>query len=333
MGRNLPQVICSHALPEAWLASLKNRCEIIMGPDSVELPGFSPALRKHLDGIEGILSLLSVRIDEPFLAEAPSLRVVSNMAVGVDNIDLAACGRRGIPVGNTPGVVTDATAELCIGLMFAVARRIPETAAAAKAGNWTAWSPTGWLGTDLLGATLGIVGLGSIGRAVASRAAALGMKVVYTSRTRKPDAEAAMALEYMAFEDVLRASDFVALTVALTPETEQLINARALSLLKPSAYLINVARGSVVDTAALADALRNGLLAGAALDVTEPEPLPPTHELFSFPNCVITPHIGTASYRTRKQMAEIACENLLAGLEGRALPHCANARFLPGEIP
>ncbi len=301
---------------------------MLIGPDSVEFPGFSPALDEHLESAAGLLSLLSVRIDAGFLSKAPGLRVVSNMAVGVDNIDLEACGRRGIPVGHTPDVVTDATAELCIGLMFAIARRITETAAAARGGKWKAWSPAGWLGSDIRGATLGVVGLGKIGQAVASRAAGLGMKVVYTSRTRKMDAETSLGAAFLPFDELLRTSDFICLTVALTPETHRLVDARALRLMKPTAYLVNVARGSVVDTAALSHALRDGIIAGAALDVTDPEPLPDTNELFSFPNCVITPHIGTATYQTRKRMAEMACENLIAGLEGRRLPYCANEDYL-----
>lgn len=328
MKSDLPLVLCSHRLPQDWLALLEGRCELVMGPESFEHPGFAPELGNRLGDAEGLLSLLSVKVDEAFLAASPSLRVVSNMAVGVDNIDLAACGRRGIPVGNTPDVVTDATAELALGLMFAVSRRIPETAAAAAAGKWRAWSPTGWLGTDLKGATLGVVGLGKIGQGVAERARALGMTVVYTSRTRKPDVERALGTVHLSFEGLLRTSDFVCLTVALTPETRQLINADALRLMKPTAYLVNVARGSVVDTDALTDALRNGEIAGAALDVTDPEPLPPDHALFGFPNCVITPHIGTATYQTRKRMAEMACENLLAGLSGRPLPYCANTVYL-----
>lgn len=328
MKSTKPLVICTHQLPEDWLLSLRDRCQLVIGPEAGEQPGYSPSLRGQLKAAAGILSLLSVRIDETFLAGAPALQVVSNMAVGVDNIDLAACGRRGIPVGNTPDVVTDATAELCIGLVFAAARRIPETADAARAGRWKAWSPTGWLGRGLVGATLGVVGLGKIGQGVASRAKALGMNVVYSSRVRKPDAEVEIGITHLAFEDLLRASDFVCLTVALTPETHQLINASALRLMKPSAFLVNVARGSVVDTAALTSALADGVIAGAALDVTDPEPLLPDHALYGFPNCVITPHIGTATYQTRKRMAEMACENVLAGLAGKPLPYCANAGYL-----
>ncbi|MCA9936253.1 MAG: D-glycerate dehydrogenase [Ardenticatenaceae bacterium] len=319
----LPLVIVSHQLPEAWLAKLHGRCRIITGPPTTVEAGLSADLRTLLPQADGLFSLLTVRVDEALLAQAPRLRVVSNMAVGVDNIDLAACSRHGIPVGHTPGVLTDGTADLTLALLLAVARQLPTAAADAQAGKWTTWLPTGWLGADLQGATLGIVGLGKIGQAVARRAQGFGLRLLYSGPHEKAEA-ADLGATYVPLETLLCESDFVSLHAPLTTETRHLINAQTLRLMRPSAILINMARGPLVDTAALVDALQNGVIAAAGLDVTDPEPLPPSHPLYSLPNCLVVPHIGSATQHTRRRMAELACENLLAGLEGRPLPHQAN---------
>ena len=319
---NLPLVIVTHALPEGWLDLLAGRCATLIGPETP--PGFAPELRERLAEADGLFTLLTDRVDEALLAQAPRLRVVSNMAVGVDNVDLAACTRRGIPVGNTPGVLTDATADLTMALLLAAGRRLPEAAADARAGRWTTWSPTGWLGADLAGATLGIVGLGKIGRAVAQRARGFGLRLVYSEPSPRPEVEAELGATYLPLSDLLRQSDFVTLHVPLTPETRGLIGEAELRAMKPTAILINAARGPVVQTAALVRALSEGWIAGAALDVTDPEPLPADHPLYRLPNCLIVPHIGSATHGTRKRMAGMACENLLAGLEGRRLPNCVN---------
>jgi phosphoglycerate dehydrogenase-like enzyme len=292
-----------------------------------------PELASHLGEAEGLFTLLTVRVDEALLDRAPRLRVVSNMAVGVDNVDLAACTRRGIPVGNTPDVLTDATADLTMALLLAAARRLPEAAADARAGRWTTWSPTGWLGADLAGATLGIVGMGKIGRGVARRGHGFGLHLVYSDPSPQPNIEQSLAAVRLPLEELLRRSDFVSLHVPLTPETRGLIGEAALRTMKPNAILVNAARGAVVDTPALVRALREGWIAGAALDVTDPEPLPPDHPLYALPNCLILPHIGSATHGTRRRMAELACENLLAGLEGQRLPRCVNPEVysqLPG---
>jgi lactate dehydrogenase-like 2-hydroxyacid dehydrogenase len=277
-----------------------------------------------LPDAQGLFTLLTDRVDEALLAQAPRLRVVSNMAVGVDNIDLAACTRRGLPVGHTPGVLTEATADLTLALLLAAARRLPASSRDAREGRWTTWSPTGWLGADVHGATLGIVGLGKIGAAVATRAKGFGLQLLYASRGQHPQVEAQLGAARVSLEDLLQRSDFVSLHVPLTPETRHLINERTLRLMKRTAILINTSRGGTVDSGALARALAEGGIAGAALDVTDPEPLPPDHPLYQLPNCFITPHVGSATVGARKRMAELACENLLAGLEGRRLPHCAN---------
>ncbi len=321
-----PLVLVTHALPADWLAPLHGRCEWVSGPPLGV--GLAPELAPHLPTAAGLLTSLNVRIDEALLAQAPHLRVVSNFAVGVDNIDLVACTRRGIPVGHTPGVLTDATADLAMALLLAAARRLPEAAADARAGRWGLWSPTDWLGRDLSGATLGIVGLGRIGRAVARRAAAFGLRLVYTGRqpaaTPPSGAVDGFDAAYLPLGELLHTSDFVSLHVPLTPQTRGLIDAAALRVMPPHAILINTARGPVVVTEALVQALREGWIGGAALDVTDPEPLPPDHALYQLPNCLVLPHIGSATHGTRRRMAELACTNLLAGLAGQRLPHCAN---------
>ena len=319
-----PLIIVSHTLPSAWLASLEEHCRLVVGPDPEESAGLSPALEARLDEAEGLFTLLTVPVDEALLEKAPRLQVVSNMAVGVDNVDLGACTRRGIPVGHTPGVLTAGTADLTLALLLTVARRLPQAAADARAGHWTTWRPAGWLGADFDGATLGIVGLGQIGSAVARRAAGFGVRLVYASRSPKPEIEAELDAERLSVTELLRQSDFVSLHVPLTDETHHLIDEEALVLMKPTAILINMARGPVVETGALVRALREGWIAAAGLDVTDPEPLPAGHPLYDLPNCLVLPHIGSATHDTRRRMAEMAASNLLAGLAGRRLPHCAN---------
>lgn len=321
---DLPLVIVSHTLPEAWLAPLEGRCRTIIGPETTEISGLAPEFRDQLDQAEGLFAILTVPVDENLLDRAPKLRVVSNMAVGVDNIDLEACTRRGIPVGHTPGVLTEGTADLTLALLLAVARKLPQASQDAREGRWTTWEPAGWLGADLDGATLGIVGLGKIGTAVAERARGFGLRLVYANRSPRPEVAASLGATRLSLDELLSQSDFVSLHVPLTAETRHLMNERTLRLMKPSAILINVARGPVVDSGALVRALREGWIAAAGLDVTDPEPLPPDDPLYGLPNCLIVPHIGSATANTRRRMAELACRNLLAGLEGRRLPHCAN---------
>jgi glyoxylate reductase len=319
---DLPLVIVTHTLPEGWLKALNGRCRPVFGPtDATQL---APELEKLLPEAEGLLSLLTIPVTGKLLERCPRLRVVSNMAVGVDNIDLAACTRRGIPVGNTPGVLTAGTADLAMALLLAIARRLGESSTDARQGRWKTWSPTGWLGADLDGAILGIVGFGKIGQAVARRAQGFGMRLLYSDPSDYPELEAALGAQRVQLEQLLGESDFVSLHVPLTTETRCLINSQALHQMKPGAYLINTARGPVVETAALLEALQQGWIAGAALDVTDPEPLPAGHPLYSLPNCLITPHIGSATNNTRRRMAELAAENLLAGLSGKRLPYCAN---------
>ena len=317
-----PFVIVSQELPKGWLDLIKDECEILVGSKNGK--GFSQSFLNNLDRADALFTLLTDKIDENIIKSAPKLRVVSNMAVGVDNINLKACTKRKIPVGNTPGVLTDGTADLTISLLLAISRRIFEASQDAKNGQWETWAPTGWLESDLNESVLGIIGMGKIGEAVAKRAHAFGLKIVYTSRSSKPIIENKLNAKRLDLYNLLSCSDYISLHVPLNKNTKGLINKEEFKRMKSNTYLINAARGSVVNTDSLYFALTKGLIAGAALDVTDPEPLPHTHPLYKLKNCLITPHIGSATWNTRKRMAELACLNILSGLKGEKLPHCAN---------
>ncbi len=279
-------------------------------------------LRQKLPECVGILTQLTDPIDAELMDCAPRLRVISQYAVGVNNIDLAAATQRGIAVGHTPGVLTDATADMTFALLLAAARHVVAGADWVRAGKWQGWSPTLFLGKAVYGATLGILGYGRIGRAVARRAKGFAMRVL----AHRVSAEEAAQDGVIAadFETLLRESDFLSLHVPLRPETHHLIDARALALMKPDSVLINMARGEVVDPQALYQALKAEQIGMAALDVTEPEPIPADHPLLSLPNCLIVPHLGSATLQTRRAMTELAVANLAAGLRGEPLPHRAN---------
>lgn len=270
-------------------------------------PPSAEELRAGVEDAEGLLCLLTEQVDAALLDAAPRLRAIANYAVGHDNIDLAAAAARGIRVGVTPDVLTDATADLAFALLLAAARRLPDAQAAVAAGRWRTWEATRWLGSDVHGATLGIVGFGRIGRAVARRAAGFAMTVLATRETP--------------LEELLDRSDFVSLHCPLTPATRRLIDAHALSRMKPTAILINTARGGVVDQRALVEALHAATIAGAALDVTDPEPPPLDDPLLSAPNVIVLPHVGSATRTARARMTELAVDNLVAGLEGRPMPY------------
>lgn len=317
-------IIISHELPADWIASVTDKYPAtLIGPSTLEHSELTGELKAALPTADGLLTMLTVKVDAALLDLAPNLKIVSQMAVGVNNIDLAACAARGIPVGHTPGVLTDATADVAMTLMLATARRLPEATADAREGRWGSWNPMQWLGADLAGSTLGIVGMGAIGQATARRARAFGMRIVYHSRSQYSEIEAELGAEKVSFRDLLAQSDFVSLHTPLTAETKHLIDADALHAMKRSAILINTARGEVVDQAALISALQSGEIQAAGLDVTTPEPLPTDSILFAIPNCLVLPHIGSATQRTRRRMAELACENLLLGLEGKPLTHDA----------
>jgi glyoxylate reductase len=307
----MARVFVTRSLPGTALERLAAAHDTDVWPD--RLPPPRPALEQRARDAEGLLSLLTDPIDAQLISACPQLRAISNYAVGVDNVDLATATARGIPVGNTPGVLTDSTADLALALMLGAARRIVEGDEFVREGEWVTWEPGLLLGYDLHGATVGIIGFGRIGQAVARRLEGFGCELLHTSRSGGVE-----------LGELLERSDFVTLHCPLTPETRGLIGAEALRRMKPSAYLVNTARGPIVDSDALRTALAGGEIAGAALDVTDPEPLPAEHPLLGAPNLTVIPHLGSATHATRERMADMAVDNLLAGLAGERMPDCAN---------
>jgi glyoxylate reductase len=310
------RVFVTRALPGSSLQRLDDRWEVDVWPGPG--PPASAALRERARDADGLLCLLTDRVDAALMDACPRLRVISNLAVGVDNVDVVAAHRRGIAVGNTPDVLTDATADLTLALLLAAARRLPEGIAAVREGTWGPWSPDWLLGLELRGTRLAIVGMGRVGSAVAERARAFGMEVVPVGRWPASRSAATPLAE------PLGAADVVSLHCALTPTTRGLVDGLTLAAMKPGAILVNTARGALVDQGALARALHDGHLAAAALDVTDPEPLPPDHPLLRAPNLIVLPHLGSATRRARERMALLAVENLAAGLAGRSLPHAVS---------
>lgn len=308
---------------EQFIEKYKN--EIAFDVWEGSLPPPADVFRARAQGCAGIVTLLTEKIDAAFMDAVPGLKVISQVAVGVNNIDLAAAKARGIAVGHTPGVLTDATADLAFALLMAAARHIVSGAAFAREGHWKTWDPLLLIGQPVWGATLGIVGYGRIGRATAMRGKnGFNMRVLAHSPELTPEAAAQDGVTMAPFDDLLRESDFVSIHTPLLPETYHLIGQRELALMKPTAILINSARGEIVDPTALFEALKAGRPGGAALDVTEPEPLPPDHPLYTLPNCLIIPHLGSATTQARFDMTRIAMENLVAGLKGLPLLHQAN---------
>lgn len=318
-----PKVFVSRRIPDEGLNRIAAACDVDLWPQ--QLPPPSDTLRDRIKDCDGLVSLLTDRIDGPLLDAAPRLKVVSNYAVGFNNVDVPACSARGVCVGNTPGVLTDATADTAVMLLMAAARRLGESAADAKAGRWLTWEPLGWLGQDLAGRTLGIVGMGRIGFAVAKRLHhGWGMTVLYTEQVPRPEADREFGARRVEIDELLARSDFVSAHVDLNPSTKGMFGAEKFKKMKRTAVFVNTARGPLVDQAALAEALRSGTIFAAGLDVTDPEPLPPDHELYGLANCVIVPHIASATVGTRDAMARICAENLLAGVRGEPLPAWVN---------
>ena len=308
--------------PEA-LEVLTDVADTEVWPDD-EPPTTEQLLEKVVEA-DGILTNIMDRIDADVFQAAHRLKVVSQLGVGVDNIDVAEATRRGVLVGNTPGVLAKATADIAFGLLMSAARRISEGDRWLRAGNWKMqYHPMVWLGAEVHGATLGIVGMGQIGVEMAKRARGFDMRVIYYSRTRKPELESELGMEYFEPSDLLSTADFVTLHIPLTLETRHFIGERELQLMKPTAILINAARGAVVDSQALYTALKEGWISGAALDVTDPEPILPDDPLLSLDNLVITPHIGSASIDSRRRTCLLAARNVVAGIQGKRLEACAN---------
>jgi lactate dehydrogenase-like 2-hydroxyacid dehydrogenase len=315
-----PKAFVARRIPEEGLDLVRAACEMDLWDGA--LPPRRDELLRRIAGVDGALTLLTDKVDDEFLdAAGPGLRVVSNYAVGFDNIDVAACARRGVRVGNTPGVLTETTADLAFALMMAAARRLPEGSRFVRDGNWKTWDPLLLLGPDVHGSTIGIVGFGRIGQAVARRAHGFGMEILYHDLESLPSSVTEpLGAAYLPLEQLQPRSDFVTLHVNLSPVTRHLINDETLAQMKPTAVLVNTSRGPVVDQAALAAALRDGVIWAAALDVTDPEPIPMSDPLVGLDNCLIVPHIASASRATRGKMAEMAAENLLAGVRGEPLP-------------
>ena len=321
---NGPRVFVARVIPDEGLAPVRDACEVDLWTD--QLPPPRDELLRRVAGKDGLLTLLTDRVDAELLdAAGPQLKVVSNYAVGFDNLDVPELTRRRIPAGNTPGVLTETTADLAFALMMAAARRVDEGSRYVRQGRWKTWGPMLLMGVDLHGATLGIVGFGRIGREMAKRASGFGMQVVYHDvHPATPDEERALNARRVEMDELLAGSDMVSLHTNLTDETRHLIDAAALARMKPTAILVNTSRGPVVDQAALFEALRDGQIFAAALDVTDPEPMAPDDPLLTLENCLVVPHIASATGVTRGKMAAIAAANLLAGLRGDPLPNCIN---------
>lgn len=319
--------ITRQLLPEA-LELINAAAEMEVWPD--EQPPTPEELAQKAASVNGVLTNIMDRADAAFFDAAPRLQVISQLAVGLDNVDLAEATRRGVLVGYTPGVLASSTADLTFALLMAAARRVSESDRWVRAGNWKlAHHPLHWLGMDVHGATLGILGLGQIGLEVAKRARGFDMKLIYHSRSRKPDLEDSYGLEYAELPALLNRADFVTLHVPLTPETRHFIGAAELRMMKPTAVLINASRGPVVDPRALYTALKEGWIYAAGLDVSDPEPIPADDPLLTLDNLVITPHIGSAAVGTRRATMMLAARNLLAGLKGERLEACANPEVYP----
>lgn len=317
-----PKVFVTRVIRNKGLDLVKEACQAEIWPQ--ELPPSREILLERVRGVDGLLCLLTDRIDAEVMdAAGPGLKVVSNHAVGFDNVDVAAATARGIAVGNTPDVLTDATADMAFALMMAAGRRVVEAEKFLRTGKWKTWGPSLLLGTDFAAATLGIVGFGRIGQAVAKRAAGFDMGVLYFDPGASASTSGLPAVS-TDLDTLLAESDFVSIHVPLTPETHHLVDADFLSKMKPNAVLVNTARGGVLDQDALHQALKQRRIFAAALDVTDPEPLPLDSPLLELDNCIITPHIASASVKTRDNMALLAAQNLLAGLRGERLPHCVN---------
>ena len=325
-----PKVFVTRVIPEAGLSKIRNSCDADIW--SEPLPPSADVLRQRVAVCEGLLSLLTERIDAALMDAAPRMKVVSNYAVGFNNIDVPAATERGIAVGNTPGVLTDATADMAFALLISAARRIVESQHYAASGRWKTWEPLGHIGQDLIGRTLGVVGMGRIGFALAKRChAGWGMRILYHDPRASAEAERDLAAMHVDLDRLLAESDFISVHTDLNDTTRGMFNAAAFRKMKPSAVFVNTSRGPLVVEADLAQALRDGVIFAAGLDVTDPEPPHTDNPLLALPNCIVAPHIASATVTSRNAMAEIAADNLIAGLKGEPLrawvnPEVANRR-------
>jgi glyoxylate reductase len=305
------KVFITRTFPFAALERLQAEHDVDVWDDNAPPP--REVLLERSADADGLLTIITEKVDAELFDAAPSVKAVANLAVGTDNIDLAEAARRGIAIGNTPGVLTDATADIAFALLLGIARRINEGERQVRNGEWVPWYPTHMVGGDTADTTLGIFGWGRIGKAMARRGEGFGMHVIHSSRSSG-----------VSLDELLEQSDYVSLHTPLTPETRHLMGAEQFKRMKKTAYLINTARGGVVDQVALREALEAGEIAGAGLDVTEPEPLPADDPLLTAPNLLVVPHVGSATFRTRSRMADMAVDNLLAALAGKDMPHPAS---------
>jgi glyoxylate reductase len=318
-----PYVFITRAIAAKAVERLRAAASVEIWPQ--DSPPSKAVLIEQCAKVDGVITLLSDPIDAEMINAGKNLRVISQMAVGFDNIDISAATQRGIPIGHTPGVLTETTADFAWGLLMAAARRIPEADREVRGGIWKPWGPDILTGPDVYGTTLGIIGFGRIGQAVARRARGFDMCILYHDPQRHPELELELGVRYAEMDELLRESDFVTLHTYLSAETRHLIDRAAFDRMKPSAILVNTSRGGIVDPAALIEALQTKKIYAAALDVFDPEPIPKDSPLLRMNNVVIAPHIASASIQTRAKMAEIAVDNLLAGLQGGRLPFCANS--------
>lgn len=313
------KVLITRMIPEGGIEELKKHFDVEVWEQGSPIP--SEVLLEKIKDVDGVITLLSDKITKKVIDSALNLKVISNYAVGYDNIDVEYAKIKGIQIGNTPGVLTDTTADLAFSLLMAVARRVSESAEYVKNGNWKTWGPQLMLGNDVWGSTIGIIGFGRIGQAMARRAKGFGMEVLYYSRSRKPEAEAEIGASYVSLEELYEKSDFISLHSNLNSSTKGLINKEAFDRMKSNCIIINTARGAVINTDDLIDALENRKIEGAGLDVTDPEPINMDSRLLEFSNCLIVPHIGSASHKTRNKMSFMVAENIIAGIKGLRLPY------------
>lgn len=310
-----PRIYITRLMPKAIIEKLSGQFHVRMWEEE-NIPVPRDILLKEVEDVDGLICLITEMIDEEVINKARKLKVISNVAVGYNNIDVQTAARRGIVVTNTPGVLTETTADLTFALLMAAARRIVDASDYLRSGEWGAWSLMQLTGQDIYGATLGIVGLGRIGEALVKRAKGFDMNVLYHNRTRKQEKEQELGIHYVSLEDLLKQSDFICLLLPYSPEVHHLIGKKELSLMKENAILINTARGGIVDEHALYHALKDGVIWAAGLDVFQQEPVPVDHPLLTLPNVVTLPHIGSASVKTRMQMAHLAADNMKNVLSG-----------------
>ena len=324
-----PRVLVTRQIFPEWLDAIFEECDGEVWEE--ETPPPRDVLLDKVQGLDGLLCLLTDGVNAELMdAAGPQLKVISQIAVGFDNIDVPEATSRGIPVGNTPEVLTETTADATWALMLAAARRIVKSNRAVHDGRWRTWHPLHYLGQDIYGATLGIVGLGRIGVSVARRAAGFGMRVLYYDVYRREDLESEMGVEYVDMDTLLSESDYVSLHMNLTAENRHFINDEAFEKMKETAIIVNAARGPAIDPEALYRALSGGKIAAAALDVTDPEPMPADDPLLTLDNCVVVPHIASASVNTRREMSRISAQNLMLGVKGERLLTCVNPEVYEG---